>query len=192
MFQVIKQDIFKFFFLYIERGSIFAMFAFFLTLIAGSFLIRKHVKEYGDYFIVLIKSVEMAFLSLYVYIVIGITFLSREKHSDTYINLRPFSTFDRTLVYPKYIYENILMLIPLAILLYLLAAPFRKLSISLLVGFFSSLAIEIMQLITRLGLFIVDDILTNILGMLIGYLICRMAEWLYKSCYIILKGKEKT
>lgn len=192
MLQIIKQDIFKFFFMYAGQGSKIAVFTFFVTFIIGSYYIKQHGSTLGKYILFFIKSVEMAFLSLYVYIVIGITFLSREKHSDTYINLRPFSTFDKTLVYPKYIFENILMLIPLAILLYLLAAPFRKLSISLLVGFFSSLAIEIMQLITRLGLFIVDDILTNILGMLIGYLICRMAEWLYKSCYIILEGKEKT
>ncbi len=192
MLQIIKQDIFKFFFLYVGQGSKLAVFMFFATFILGSYYIKQNGIIFKKFIAIFIKSVELAFLSLYVYIVIGITFLSREKHSGTYINLRPFSTFDSTLVHPRYLYENILMLIPLAILLYLLAAPFRKMRISLLVGFFCSLTIETMQLITRLGLFIIDDILTNILGMLIGYLICRMAEWLYKSCYIILKGKEKT
>ena len=191
MFQAIQQDVFKFFSLYVRQGSIFAMFTFFLTLIVGIFLIKKHKKAHVDYFIILVKSVELAFLALYVYIVIGITLLSRERYDEPYINLQLFSSFNRALVEPKYLYENFVMLIPFAILLYLLATPFRKAYISLLAGFFYSLLIETLQLMTRLGLFIVDDILINTSGMMFGYFICRMADRLYKLCFTINKGKEE-
>lgn len=181
MCQIIKHDMLKFFYSYFGKGSIFALFAFFLTFIFGIFY-KKHKGENFDYNIVLfIKAVIMAILSLYVYIVIGITLLSREIHSEMYFNLQLFYSFDNSLVAPKYLYENIIMLIPLAILLYILAAPFRNLLISLLTGFFFSLTIECVQLVTRLGSFMVDDIWTNTLGMFIGFTICWLVSTIWRT-----------
>lgn len=191
MFQIIKQDIFKYVEIYIGKGSIYAVLAFFLTLILYNFFLKQSGRNYCSIVIIITKSLVMSFLVLYVYIVIGITLLSRTQHSEIYINLQLFSTFDKTLLEPKYIYENIVMLIPFAIILYFLATPFRNMYISLLTGFFCSLAIEVVQLITKLGFFIVDDILTNTLGMLIGYTFCSVMEWLYKVCIKVWKGQSK-
>ena len=49
------------------------------------------------------------------------------------------------------------------------------------VGVVSSLFIEIMQWLTKTGYFELDDIMTNTLGMLIGYLICVLFVEIYKK-----------
>lgn len=179
MFQIIKQDILNFFYLYFKQGSKIAILFFFITLIIGSYCIRRHEKRVVNYWFLFFKALNIALLIFYIYIVLEITLLSRNRHSEVYVNLQLFSTFDNTLVDPKYLYENFIMLIPFAILLYLLAKPFRNMSISLLVGFFCSLAIEIVQMVTRLGQFVVDDIWTNTLGMFIGFTICRLVSMIW-------------
>ena len=179
MFQIIKQDILNFFYLYFKQGSKIAILFFFITLIIGSYCIRRHEKRVVNYWFLFFKSLNIALLIFYIYIVLEITLLSRNRHSEVYVNLQLFSTFDNTMVDPKYLYENFIMLIPFAILLYLLAKPFRNMSISLLVGFFCSLAIEIVQMVTRLGQFVVDDIWTNTLGMFIGFTICRLVSMIW-------------
>ena len=50
----------------------------------------------------------------------------------------------------------------------------------LLVGAGSSFFIEVTQWVTRMGYFEVDDIWTNSVGMMIGYLMCRIVEKVYK------------
>lgn len=179
MFRIIKQDILNFFYLYFKQGSKIAILFFFITLIIGSYCIRRHEKRVVNYWFLFFKALNIALLIFYIYIVLEITLLSRNRHSEVYVNLQLFSTFDNTLVDPKYLYENFIMLIPFAILLYLLAKPFRNMSISLLVGFFCSLAIEIVQMVTRLGQFVVDDIWTNTLGMFIGFTICRLVSMIW-------------
>lgn len=177
MFEIIKQDILKFFYMYIGQGSKYAMVAFFLTFLIGGCYARKCGK--GHFFCawVLGKSILVALLVLYLYTVIGITLLSRIGQTVTNVNLRPFSTFNKTLVERKFVYENLLLFVPFGILLYLLAKPFREAWAVLLAGVFCSLAIEVAQLITKLGSFIVDDILTNTVGMLAGYLVCLGITW---------------
>ena len=181
MFQIIMHDMLRFFYLYVGKGSVFALYAFFLTLIFGKFFIKYNEEISGYYIMLLKKAVIMAALSLYIYIVLGITLMSRKTDSYMHINLQLFSSFDKTLVAPKYLYENIIMLIPFAILLYMLASPFRSIGISLLIGFFFSFAIECVQLVTRLGSFMVDDIWTNTLGMLIGFSICRLVSTIWNT-----------
>ena len=173
MFQIIKQDILKFFYMYVEQGSICAFFIFVLTFLFGICYVRKSEKTYC-YIMVFVKSVNMALLALYIYIVLGITLLSRDANYEAFVNLRLLSTFNCPEVEPIYIYENILLFFPFAILMYALAAPFRNIKISFLSGVCFSLFIEVMQLLTQLGNFVLDDILTNTLGMLGGYFLCKI------------------
>jgi len=119
-------------------------------------------------------------LVMYVYIVVGITILSRTENETRGASFQLFRTFWNYFMGRKQIYENILMFVPYAVLLYGLAKPFRKLGICLLMGAGSSLLIEITQWVTRTGYFEVDDILTNTIGMLIGYMISYMIEKIYK------------
>ena len=74
MFQIIKQDILKFFNMYVEQGSIWAFFIFVLTFLFGICYVRKSEKTYC-YIMVFVKSVNMALLAFFVYIVLGINII---------------------------------------------------------------------------------------------------------------------
>ena len=115
-------------------------------------------------------------LVFYLYVVLGITILSRNESPTREISLELFRTFRNTFQARKQIYENIIMFIPFSVLLYMLAEPFRKLWISLTMGICGSLLIETTQWVTMTGHFELDDILTNTIGMLIGYLGCMIVE----------------
>lgn len=112
-------------------------------------------------------------LGFYCYLMLGITVLSRSRGAVYILRPVPFSTWGTDIGNLKFWIENILMMIPLSILLYILWAPFRRLYWSLLAGFFCSLSIECIQLFTRLGKFETDDIMNNVFGTLLGFLICK-------------------
>lgn len=122
------------------------------------------------------KIAKIFLLIFYIYMVIGITILSRSESSTREASFRIFRTFSNTFFARKQIYENIIMFVPYAVLLYGLACPFRRLWVCILTGSVSSLLIEVTQWITRTGYFELDDIMLNTLGMLAGYMICRLVE----------------
>lgn len=71
---------------------------------------------------------------------------------------------------------NIAALTPLG---FLLPAAFRELNSFKAVftaGFFIILTAELLQLVTRRGVFDVDDIILNILGTMLGYLIYKTVK----------------
>lgn len=114
-----------------------------------------------------------AVLGFYFYLVLGVTILSRETGAVYILHLIPFSTWGSEPGYLVLWVENILMTIPLGILLYILWSPFRKIGWSMLAGFLFSLSIECTQLFMRLGKFETDDIMNNVFGTLLGFLICK-------------------
>ena len=115
----------------------------------------------------------IALLGLYCCLVLGITVLSRNEGTEYILRLVPFSTWGMDPWNLTLWIENILMMLPLAILLYILWAPFRKIGWSLFAGGLFSLSIECIQLFTRLGKFETDDIMNNVFGVLIGFLFCK-------------------
>ena len=127
------------------------------------------------------KLVWIFFIIMYIYIVIGITILSRSESGTQFVSFELFRTFRNTFTARKQIYENIIMFVPYAILLYGLSERFRRLWVALLMGMFSSLLIEVVQWTTHTGYFEVDDILTNTIGMLVGYVLA----------FLVWKAKEK-
>ncbi|MBD5393829.1 MAG: VanZ family protein [Lachnospiraceae bacterium] len=66
--------------------------------------------------------------------------------------------------------------IPFVILLYIIWAPFRRLGWAVLAGFLCSLSIECIQFFTRLGKFETDDIMNNVIGVVIGFLGCKVID----------------
>lgn len=110
---------------------------------------------------------------MYIVILLFITVLSREGGSSKGIDLKLFSTWGINTRNNAYVIENILLFIPFGILCAWVFPAARKLWSDILIGAVVSLGIECLQLITGTGFFQIDDVLTNTLGMLIGYLLYR-------------------
>ena len=92
--------------------------------------------------------------------------LSRQAASFAFINLA----------------GNIVMFIPLGYLLPMIWTKLRSWKRILRCGFLSVLCIELLQLVTLLGSFDIDDLWMNILGIMIGYgLYCGASAWQTKS-----------
>lgn len=179
MVQVIIQNMSLFFHMYAGRGSRIGVVVFFLALGLGLWQAKRQGGSLRQGKRALIRSVAAAFLAMYAYIVIGITMLSRSEGYSPVINLRLFSTFGDSFFLRMYVYENILLFVPLSMLLFLLAEPFQKIWVSLMTGFCASLAIETAQLLTCRGRFEADDLLTNTFGMLVGYCMCKLPALLF-------------
>ena len=190
MLQEVVDDIKYFYELYISVAFRFAVFTFLLSAVAGGLYIYWRRRWKNLVCLVFIKSATLALLSAYAYIVVGITMLSRNEDYSDVVNLELFSTFHDDYVSRKYIYENLMLLVPYAIILYILAGVFRRALVSLVMAILTSLLIEYAQMVTHLGRFEVDDILTNVTGYMAAYLMCCVVHdtcLLVRDIFAILK-----
>lgn len=119
------------------------------------------------------KTIWYFFLALYlcaVYVVVGLPDI-RYIRLDFNINLRPFaymfSAYKTTLL-------NVLLFMPLGFFLPVLWKRFRKAGWTVLFGFCTSLAIELLQIFTYRATD-VNDLMTNTFGTLVGWWIGRLA-----------------
>ena len=118
--------------------------------------------------------VSMTALFMYLFIILCITFLSREVGSRNGIDMEFFSTWGINTRNNALVVENVLLFVPYGILFPWAFRRYRSLFSSLLLGIVTSLFIECLQLITARGYFQVDDILTNALGAVLGYFIFKV------------------
>jgi len=147
--------------------------AFFYCLMLLYLSIRfQNISRYR-FFKALAKAPFVALFGFYCYLILGITILSRETGTIYILRLIPFSTWGIDLLHIKLWVENIFMMIPFGILIYILWEPFHKIGWSILAGCSFSLLIECIQFFTKLGKFEIDDIINNVFGTLIGFLICK-------------------
>lgn len=109
-------------------------------------------------------------LAVYVTIMLTLTYFSRESGSRIGMDLELFSTWGINQRNNAYVVENVLLFIPYGFILAWADARQRNFLLNLLTGAMTSLLIECMQLVTGRGYFQIDDILTNILGTIVGYL----------------------
>lgn len=110
----------------------------------------------------------------YVAIVLCITLFSRESGSREGFDLELFSTWGINDRNNAYVIENILLFVPYG---FISAWAFKwvsRLIPSVIFGACSSILIECVQYATKRGYFQIDDILTNLLGSVIGYFIFRL------------------
>ena len=114
--------------------------------------------------------VEMIFW-VYVAVMVVITFLSREGGSTKGIDLRIGSSLGINARNAAYAVENILLFLPYGFLWGLMRK--KGLWNALAVGFLTSLGIEFLQLFSGRGVFQTDDMITNTLGALLGYILYR-------------------
>lgn len=112
---------------------------------------------------------------IYIVIVLGATLINRAPNSsNNYINTYVFETY-MSIWYGYSSFEfrnlilNILMFIPFGFMLPLLFKKCEKFYITYFLIFGMSLFIEISQLVSKRGLFEVNDLINNTLGGVIGY-----------------------
>ena len=112
--------------------------------------------------------------------ILTVTYFSREIGSaGEIIDLKLFSTWEINVRNRAYLVENLLLFMPFGACFGIAYGKKPILWHVFLVGFVTSLGIETMQLITKRGIFQLDDILTNVLGAVAGgliYLILRSGE----------------
>ena len=73
---------------------------------------------------------------------------------------------------------NVIMFIPLGYLLPIIWAKFRSWKHILRCGILIVLCVEVLQFVTLLGRFDIDDLWMNVLGIMIGYgLYCGVSAW---------------
>ena len=113
----------------------------------------------------------MAF-SLYLMIILVITFFSREDGSRIGMDL--FSTWGTNARNHAYVVENVLLFIPYGFICPWAFPWLRGFFRNAFAAFVTSFGVETIQLITGRGYFQVDDILTNVLGAVIGYLLFQI------------------
>lgn len=77
--------------------------------------------------------------------------------------------------------ENIIMFVPFGALLPLLFRKFRNGWACLLTGFICSCSIEIVQHITQTGYLQLDDVVTNTMGTLLGWLAWKAGKRIIKN-----------
>jgi glycopeptide antibiotics resistance protein len=98
-----------------------------------------------------------------------------------HVNFTPFKTMDIYNTFDKQILGNFVMLLPLGIYLPLLYQKFRKLPgffAVLLISFFVSVGIEVLQLATNYRSTDVDDVILNTLGACAGFFIYQLVKFI--------------
>lgn len=113
---------------------------------------------------------------IYLAVMLAITFLSRESGSSNGIDLKLFSTWGINKRNNAFVIENVLLFIPYGFLCSWNFDWAKSLWKCTLFGAAVSLGIESLQLMTGRGFFQIDDILTNILGTVIGCLLFQAAS----------------
>ncbi|MCI9074045.1 MAG: VanZ family protein [Lachnospiraceae bacterium] len=148
---------------YLPCGIIAGLFAVFI--LSG---INRGRKKRGKAFASLPA---MTCLVMYVAVLLAITYFSRESGSRTgMMDLELFSTWGINDRNNAFVVENVLLFIPYGFVLAWANVRQRHFLNNFLTGALTSLAIETMQLVTGRGYFQIDDILTNILGTVLGFI----------------------
>ncbi len=115
---------------------------------------------------------------------LGRTYAEREYH----YNLIPFHEIKRFILYADIlgtkavvlnIFGNIAAFVPFGFFLPVFSTRCRKFGFVFLYSFELSLAVEVIQLVTKVGSFDVDDIILNTLGGVCGYVIYHVLRTLY-------------
>lgn len=152
--------------------------AFCISLVSYKFIYKKIFKgkkEVSRYQFVL-----SVILLGYLFLVFALTGLSRgDNFTNKIINLNFLSSYldvwySWSLTPLLLLILNILMLAPLGFLLPLISKKFDSAKNILLAAFAFTIFIEVFQLLTRRGIFELDDLFHNTIGSMVGYFIVKV------------------
>lgn len=153
-------------------GIILAILLLTLFLI-GYFIVYKKILEGTKKLNVSKLSLWAVFL-IYIIVVLGATLGIRSTGFESSTNLQLFSSYKEawngfSKVEWRNIILNILMFVPLGVLLPLMFNKCRTFWVTYVIGFLGTVFLEVIQLITKRGIFEIDDIFNNTLGCIIGF-----------------------
>lgn len=156
------------------------------SVIVGIFLIVSVIivvfYHYSTDVYKLLKKASWCLLGGYVFLVLCSTVLFREESESMRFVIKPlwsYSVLDNKLI--AQLILNVAMFIPIG---YFLGIALKKdNTIKILgIGCLLSFTIEIIQLLSKRGVFNVDDIIHNTLGCAIGYGIFRLGSFVMTAC----------
>ncbi|ROR31495.1 glycopeptide antibiotics resistance protein [Mobilisporobacter senegalensis] len=119
-----------------------------------------------------------------------------ENNSEYRYNLHLFQEIKRFIIYRKEvgfesfmvnILGNVLAFTPFGFVLPIISPSNRKFFNILILSFELTLGVELMQLLLKVGIFDVDDLLMNTVGGVLGYILFIIARSIY---YKVWKGKS--
>lgn len=121
----------------------------------------------------------------YTFFILCVTVLFREVHNNSFgVDLVPFAKYSKffecTGEVGREIVTNIIMFIPTGILT-CLASKKKRLRVVLIVALSISCAVEISQLLFKCGWCETNDVIHNVFGAYIGYLLYYLSSKVYKS-----------
>lgn len=106
----------------------------------------------------------------YFAVLMGMTFFSREPGSIGGVDLEIFGAFNRSIYSKAFFVENVLMTVPLGFLLPKVFPIAKKGLVCVLIGMLISMCIEGAQFLTERGFCQLEDIFTNTLGTMFGWI----------------------
>lgn len=117
----------------------------------------------------------------YLALLLIITFLSRESNGSIRLDLQIGSSLGINSRNDAYVIENILLFIPYGFILAMLRNRRGGFWSGLFIGLLTSWGIECLQLVSGRGIFQIDDIITNTLGCVIGFMIFKCINRLFRK-----------
>lgn len=172
----------------LETCGMLALICTFIWILGYGFLYKKVMR--GKRRVPAFFVIKVILLLLYIFAALYVTVLDRTLvvtsegfhftgGSEMSWNLTPLRDFifhqEHGLFVPfRYALLNILLFIPLGLLLPLVSRRFYRGRNIFICGSLFSLLIESLQILCRVGIFEVDDLLFNTLGAVIGWLLFRM------------------
>ena len=166
LYKIIVQDIIEPL-LYMPKGLICgAILIIILTLINGlwyQFSKRLLIPP--------IKLICLGLFAAYMYTLLQQTYFSRPPGSRSTVSLVLGETWQGSIQSKAYVIENILMMIPFGFLLPGILKPAENIFCCIPLGFFFSVNLEYAQFLSQRGHMQVDDVVMNVIGTVIGYLL---------------------
>lgn len=132
----------------------------------------------------LIKNIELLgyYLLPILLLPFRLSFFQEKRGSRKEISLVLFETWGHSFHMHAMFIENIIMFIPFGVLLPIVFKQVRSGWKCVLIGFLCSCGIEITQHITQRGYLQLDDVITNTVGMFIGWAIWKIVCKCLRTC----------
>mgnify|MGYP004521568667 FL=1 len=166
----------------IKVGVVYAiLFGIISCFIFHKQVTKKQSETFWSKYIFTWRFVGSTLFIIYFFVLCNIVYFSREPGSRIGVDMRLFSTWGTTNQEYAYVIENVILFIPFGVL-FPACLPKKVSVLTIFAGAICSICIEYIQYRTGCGYCQLDDVATNILGTIIGYIVFAVCHCrLYKN-----------